>query len=117
MNNQNLQELVHDLNLLIMDLKFEEALQTFYDEDIISMENAEASTKGLQAYIDAGQTFLNNISNYKAQLLAVMIGKDVTASHWHYTFDHKLWGHWDKEQISVQCWKNGKITREVHTYN
>ncbi len=46
----SLTELVHDLNKLITEYRFEDVLAKFYDEEIISVENKEPPVMGLPAY-------------------------------------------------------------------
>ena len=112
-----IQKKLNDLAYLIILYKYDEALDKFYDDEIVTHENENPPVLGLQAYKEAAKkVFYNNVSNYSAQLLNTIIGDDITACQWHYKFDHKLWGHWDKIQLSVQRWKNGKIVHERHYY-
>lgn len=107
---------VERLNALIVDFRFLEALDEFYDDSIIACENEEATNIGLKNYRIAVKKYLDNISNASATLKNVIISDGISVSEWHYKFDHKEWGHWDKTQISVQRWKNGKIIHERHHY-
>jgi hypothetical protein len=109
--------LVEHLNSLIIQFKFFDALDQFYDENIISFENEEKSVSGLLNYRIAAKKYLDNISNNSAILKNVIVSNNMSACEWHYKFDHKEWGHWDKIQLSVQRWKDGKIIHERHHYN
>lgn len=108
---------VERLNALIVNFRFLEALDEFYDDSIISCENEGNPTIGLENYRIAAKKYLDNISNASATLKNVIISDSMSVSEWHYKFVHKEWGHWDKIQISVQRWKNGKIIHERHHYN
>lgn len=112
----NLREDVEILNRLISQFRFEEALERFYDDSIKSVENEDQPTIGLSAYKASGKRFIDNISNQSAKLLNVLISDNITVAEWHFKFDHKEWGKWDKVQVSVQRWKNGKIAHERHHY-
>ena len=112
----SLEKSVNELSNLIREFRFQEALDRFYAEDIITVENENPPTIGLDAYRLGAKKYLGNISNASAELLNVIVSDDITVMHWHYKFDHKEWGRWDKVQISVQRWKDGKITHERHHY-
>lgn len=113
----NLAEKVEQLNLLIVQFRYEEALEKFYDENIISHENETPPIIGLDAYKKAAKEFIKNVSNYSASLLNVIISDDMSVVEWHYMFDHKGIGKWDRRQLSLQRWKNGKIIHERHHWN
>ncbi len=113
---QSLKETVNELSALIPQLRFEEALDKFYDVNIISHENEAPPTIGLEDYRKAAKIYLENISNYSAELMNVIVSDDMSVSEWHYKFDHKTWGKWDCRQLSLQKWKNGKIIHERHHY-
>jgi hypothetical protein len=115
MNNLALS--VERLNSLIVKFKFFEALDEFYDESIVSFENEGNPTIGLENYRLAAKKYLDNISNSSASLKNVIVSDNMSVCEWHYKFDHREWGHWDKIQLSVQRWKNGKIIHERHHYN
>jgi hypothetical protein len=92
-------------------------LMNFMDESIISCENEDKPIVGLENYRIVARKFLDNISNNSANLKNVIISDNISVCEWHYKFDHKEWGRWDKLQLSVQRWKNGKIIHERHYYN
>ena len=114
---QNLETLVNELNSLIKELKYSEAFDKFYDEDVVTCENENPPIKGLASYREAGKSFLANISNYSAELKNVVISDDMSVTEWRYIFDHTMAGHWDFVQLSLQRWKNEKIVHERHHYS
>ncbi len=57
-----LEQNVSELNLLVQQFKYEDALVKFYDENIVTQENEEPSIVGLVAYRDAGKKFTDAIS-------------------------------------------------------
>jgi hypothetical protein len=117
MNKNDLSKAVAELNALVSEFRFEEALDKFYDDEIISVENENSPTVGLPAYKVSAKRYLSSISNPSAKLLNVLISDDMSVTEWRYTFEHKEWGKWDAVQLSVQRWKNGKIVHERHHYN
>jgi hypothetical protein len=114
--SMSLSNLVDELNILIARFNFEEALDKFYDENVVVVENEHVSANGLDAHRIGGKKFLVNTSNRTAMLKNVLISDSITVCEWHYKFDHAEWGHWDKIQLSVQRWENGKIVHERHYY-
>lgn len=114
---KTLRENIAELNSLIIQYRYEEALDKFYDEAIVTHENERQPIVGLIAYKEmARKVFLDNVSNYSAAMTNQIISGDIVVSEWHYKFDHKLWGKWDKIQVSVQRWKKGRIVHERHHY-
>ena len=105
-----LEQNVSELNLLVQQFKYEEALDKFYDENIVTQENEEPPILGLAAYRKAGKKFTEAISNYSAEPKNVIISDQMSVVEWQYKFDHKRAGKWNRRQLSVQRWKNGKIT-------
>jgi hypothetical protein len=113
----NLANNVERLNALIVDFKFLEALNELYDESIIVFENENKASTGINEYRLAAKKYLSSISNQSATLKNVIISDNMSVCEWHYKFDHAEWGRWDKIQLSLQRWKNGKIVMERHHYN
>lgn len=113
---QDITPLVAALNKLVVARKFMEALDQFYHEHVITVENENLPTIGLEEYRNSARRFVERTSNYSAQLMGVIICDTMSVVKWRYTFDHQDWGHWDREQLSVQRWQRGKIVHERHHY-
>lgn len=105
-----------ELNELIKQFNFDKALDKFYSDDVITCENENSPIIGLTTYRKAARIYIDNTTNYSATLKNTIINGNITAVLWHYKFDHKLWGKWDKRQLSIQRWKDGKIIHERHHY-
>jgi hypothetical protein len=58
MKKEELEKLVHGLNTLITDFKFEEALEKYYDDAVITVENENPPTVGLPAYKQSAKKIL-----------------------------------------------------------
>jgi hypothetical protein len=113
---KTLRHSVDELNTLIVQFKFFDALDKFYDDAIVVFENENKSNTGLIEYRNAAQRYLSNITNNSATLRNVIVSDNMSVCEWHYKFDHKEWGRWNKIQLSLQRWKNGKIIHERHHY-
>jgi hypothetical protein len=114
--NMEASKALAELNELIKQFRFAEALDKFYSDDVITCENENPPVIGLPAYRQAARVYIDNTTNYSAELKDIFLNGNITAVLWHYRFDHKLWGKWDKVQLSVQRWKDGKIVHERHYY-
>jgi SnoaL-like polyketide cyclase. len=108
---------VKEFNSLVQQFKFVEAVDRFYDQDIISTDNSGEPTKGMENFRKAVENFVSNSVIEKLELLSTIVEENLSVAHWHYIFTHKKFGKLDYKQISVQRWKNGKIIQEHHFYN
>jgi low affinity Fe/Cu permease len=118
-NATNMQALAITINeyiTLLQEFRYMDALDQFYDEDLIKHENEDAPTIGLAAHREEVRQFFNTTSHHQATLKNVIVSNDISVIEWHYEFDHKKWGHMALDQVSVQRWKNGKIMHERHHY-
>jgi hypothetical protein len=113
---ENLKQKVDAFNALVQDFKLVEAVDRFYDENIVSHENEDEPVKGLKDYREAVVKFQEAVGKGAGQLKNVLVSHDVSVAEWHYVFDHPEYGHMDYLQVSVQRWKNGKIVHERHHY-
>jgi hypothetical protein len=113
---QNLKDTVNEFNSLIQNQQWEEALDKFYDENLVSADNEGAPITGLPAMKKALAGFVSNSSDMKLVLKNVIVSDDMSVTQWRYSFNHALWGKFDQEQLSLQRWKDGKIIHERHHY-
>lgn len=113
---ESLKQRSAELNQMIADLKWLEATDKFYDEKIVSHENEDEPTVGLEQYRNGVIRFQKDVKNASATLKNTLVGDDVSVAEWHYVFDHPQMGRMDYIQVSVQRWKNGKIIHERHHY-
>lgn len=117
MFHMDLEKKLSDLNILIREFRYQEALDKYYHDNIVTQENEEPPIVGLAAYREAGAKFMSCISNYSAEPKNVIISDNMTVVEWHYKFDHSMAGKWDRFQISVQRWEDGRIIHERHHWN
>jgi ketosteroid isomerase-like protein len=110
-------ETVEAFYALVQHGQFLEAVDRFYDENIVSTDNNNDPTKGIDNFRKAVEQFAANTQLEKLELLSTIIDQNLTVAHWHYIFTHKTFGKMDYRQVSVQRWSNGKIIQENHFYN
>ena len=108
---------VNDFNSLVQQFKFVEAVDRFYDQNIISTDNSGEPTRGIENFRQGVEHFLSNATVENLELLSTIIEDNLSVAHWHYIFTVKKYGRLDYKQMSVQRWKNGKIIQENHFYN
>jgi hypothetical protein len=113
---ETLDQKISKLKKYITDLKYLEAIDDLYHDEIEVYENHNLACKGKSNYKQQGKDYIAGIENYKAELLKTLIGDQVTACLWKYSFDHKQRGPMNMEELSVQKWKDGKIISETHIY-
>jgi ketosteroid isomerase-like protein len=113
---QNLKDTVKEFNKLVEKQQWEEALNRFYDENIVSVDNEGAPLKGLQTLKKGLTGFKENTSDISLMLKNVIVSDELSVTEWHYVFTHTQWGKFDYDQVSLQRWKDGKIIHERHHY-
>ncbi len=96
--------------------KLIEAMDKFYDENIVKYENEGPPIKGLKTYRQEVQDFINNTTGYFAEVKNVIASDDITVTEWHYKYYNKDIGLLDYNQVTFQKWKNDKIIHERHYY-
>lgn len=104
----NFNDTVLAFNAFIQQNKFIEALDTFYDEQIVSTDNLNAPNVGKAALLTEVKSFMSMASIEKVALVSLIIEDNLSVSNWHYKFSHKTFGLIDTHQISVQRWRSGK---------
>ena len=99
-----------------------EAMETFYDDGIVMQENNAEATVGLAANIEREKQFLAAIKEWQSlEVQSIGTHGDTTdgTALIEYSFDFINTDDQPVryEQVSVQTWKNGKITKECFYYN
>ena len=110
-------EKISNLNELVLQGKALQAVDAYYDDDVIMQENENGPTVGKKANRKREEDFFSSITEFRsAKALKLTIGENITMVQWHYDYTHKDWGVRNYTQVSVQEWKNGKIIREQFFY-
>ena len=113
---KNLQETVKEFNTLVAQQKWPEALDKFYDENVVSVDNEGDPLNGLDKLKEGLKDFEANTKDISLKLKQVIVSDHMSATEWHYIFTHSQWGQFDYDQVSLQRWKDGKIIHERHHY-
>lgn len=118
MSTANLQQRLNDLFGYIRQGKIIEAMNEFYDKDIVMQENTNPPTKGLDANIEREKKFMSGVKELKGFIITASgVGDKVT--FYESTSDIVTTGGVPVhvEQVSVAKWKNGKIVHERFYYD
>ena len=113
---ETLQQKVKAFNDLVGQQRWSEALEAFYDENVVSVDNENEPLKGLDKLKQGLKDFTANTKDISLKLKSIIVSDDMSVSEWHYVFTHTEWGRFDYGQVSLQRWKNGKIIHERHHY-
>lgn len=114
---ESLQQNVQQLNEMILQGNIIEAMEKFYDDEVVMQENAMPPTIGKEANLQREKEFISNLIDFRgARPLSVAFGENLAMTKWHFDYTHKEWGDRNYTQVSVQNWKNGKIVREEFFY-
>ena len=118
MSTANLQQRLNDLFGYIRQGKIIEAMNEFYDKDIVMQENANPPTKGLGPNIEREKQAISGVKELNGfTVTASGVGDNVTfyESTSDFVTTSGVPGH--VEQVSVSKWKNGKIVHERCYYD
>lgn len=110
-------DIVLAFSLLVQQNKFIEALDKFYDEQVVSTDNLNPPNVGKAALLTEVENFIANATIEKVEFVSIIIEDNLSVTNWHYIFDHEKFGRINTHQLSVQRWKNNKIIQENHFYN
>ena len=119
LNKTSLKERVNELNTNIQQGNILETFDKYYAEDVVMQENENDPTVGKSACRVNEEAFVNGITEFrKADIEDVIIGDNISVTHWSFDFDHKEWGVRNYKQVSVQRWnENGQIVNEKFYYS
>jgi ketosteroid isomerase-like protein len=118
MSTANLQQRLNDLFGYIRQGKIIEAMNEFYDKDVVMQEIANPPTKGLGANIEREKQAIGGVKELTGfTVTASGVGDNVTfyESTSDFVTTSGVPGH--VEQVSVAKWKNGKIVHERFYYD
>jgi hypothetical protein len=118
MSTANLQQRLNDLLGYIQQGKIIEAMNEFYDKNIVMQENANPPTKGLDTNIEREKQAMSGVKELKGfTITASGVGDNVTFCQSTSDFVTTGGEPGHVEQVSVAKWKNGKILHERFYYD
>lgn len=107
---------IKEFNELVRQYKFVEAIERFYDDNVVFGDNANPTKTGKAALLAAANGFLGSVKPETMELQSQIFKDGLLATVWRYVFIHPQAGKLDFSQLSVQNWKDGKVVQEHH-YN
>jgi hypothetical protein len=113
MAKSDLRVLDSELNQLILGGKVFEALERFYDKDVVMQENSDEPCCGLAQNIEREKQFFTMVEAFHgAKVTSQGVGDDVSFSEWENDVTFKGAPRATSHQVSVRRWKDGKIVHE-----
>ncbi len=109
---------IHELLEYVRNGRIMDAMQEFYDEEVVMEEPAYGKTVGLQANLSRERKFVDSVAEFKGfETPAVTIGGDRSCYEnimdWTTSDGQKV----HVEQVAVQQWRGGRIVHERFYYN
>lgn len=115
---ENLQQLVNDLNTRILNGDILGAFETYYADDVTMQDNNLPIRIGKAECRTFEEDFVGKLTAFRgARLHNVLISDGIVINEWEFDYTHSEWGDRNYKQVSVQRWKDGKITEEKFYYN
>lgn len=93
--------------------KLLETFDKYYAENVVMSENRQDERVGKAANREYEQKFLESIQEFHgAQVGRTIVDGDHAAVEWTFDLTFKGGNRVKMQQVAVQTWENGKITRE-----
>lgn len=112
----DLKSIVDAFNRNIDELRFTEALNTFYREDMISVDNDGTPVLGRQKMLELTGSFLERVRGLSTHVISTMISDHISVVEREYRFDMPDGAHYRFRQVSIQQWADARIWHERHLY-
>jgi hypothetical protein len=104
---------VGDLNDLLLQGRDLEALEKFYDEEVVVQENDRKPLRGKEKAIKARRNFLSQVSEVNCvKPLKVAVGEKTTMVEWHLSYQLLEGKEKEYTQVAIQEWEAGRIVKE-----
>jgi len=104
------------LNQMILSGKALEAMEKFYDTNVVMQENLDAPMTGLAANIAREKEFFGQVERFAGAVTASASGDDVTISEWTMDVGLKNGFAYKSAQTAVRRGKEGKSVPERFYY-
>jgi hypothetical protein len=114
----DLETRLNDLFDYVRNGRIMDAMNEFYDENVVMTEPAYGDTVGLAANLKREQAFVDSVKEFKNfEVVASGVSEDVSfyenIMDWTSQDDQEI----HVEQLVVAKWKDGKIVHERFYYN
>lgn len=118
MNTATVKTRVAALNTMIQQGRIMEAMNEFYDEDVVMSENDGEAAVGLEANLVREQEFVDNTQWHGLELKDVAVDGDTAMVRWWMDFTNVQYGQrLAFTQVAYQKWRDGKIVEERFYYS
>lgn len=117
MTTKTLKQTDDELNRMIAEGRFLEAIGRFYADDVAMVENDGQPTVGLAANLERERAFFGAAVEYwRGNLESQAVGDGVTLTEWK--VELKLTGQpaATTRQVAARRWRDGKIVHERFYY-
>ncbi|MEM1202304.1 MAG: nuclear transport factor 2 family protein [Acidobacteriota bacterium] len=114
---QNVAELDHALNQMILNGQILEAFDRYYGEDVVMAEPAGIHT-GKEVNRKREEEFVGSVAQFHgAEVSAHAAGEDVTFSEWSMDITFQDGTRKTLEQVAVRRWRGGLVVHERFYYD
>ncbi len=117
MTRQQLEASVRELTALTLAGKVLEAFENYYHPAVVMQENETAPRVGKAVNRALEQDFLakiNRLRDYSP--VGYVVGDNLSYLVWHMDLHHQDWGSVNFNEIAIQHWQDGLITKEKFVY-
>ena len=111
MNDIN--QLEHELNQMILNGQALEAFEKFYAEDLVMQENNDPPRIGKAANREFEKQFFGSIAEFHGATLGeVAVSDDISFSEWTFDVTFKDGNRVATPQVTRRKWKDGLVVHE-----
>ncbi len=109
---------VQDLITQVEQGNFPEAIERFYDDNVVMRDNLNAPTAGRGANVERERGFKNYIATlHESRAEAVVIDGDRAVIHWILDFTGTDGKRTRFDQLAFQLWKGDLVVEERFVYD
>ncbi len=109
---------IHELLDYVRNGRIMDAMQEFYDDEVVMEEPAYGKTVGLAANLAREQQFVDSVAQFKGfETPAVTVGNDRSCYENIMDWTGSDGTEVHVEQVAVQRWRDGKIVHERFYYS
>ena len=111
-------ERVEELISFVEQGKILEAIEEFYDDDVVMQENANPPTVGKAANRQREAAFGDTIAQvHENRAASLLVDGDRAAIHWIFDYTDRDGRRTRLDEIADQTWRGDKIVRERFYYD
>ena len=108
---------VKDFVSYVEQVRIVEALEKFYDEDVVMQDNAGPPVVGRAANLERERAFFGAITVHQMRALSVVVDGDRVTINWLFEYTSKDGRRYRMDQLAYQTWRGDRIVRERFYYD